>query len=130
LSAALSHTNDNPTGDAPSDPLSDAPPPETEEAGHVSLKDLIDAGVLKPPVELVKCYKDHELKATILGDGTVTFQGKQYETCSAAAVAARCSVTGKTLATSGWDFWQYTDANGNRVPVKAARQAFLAKKAK
>ena len=83
---------------------------------------------MKAPVQLKARYKGHDLKAQLLADGRVEFDGKPYRFCSGAAVGALKKLTGKKLSVDGWGFWQYTNEDGKLVPLKAARQAFLVKK--
>lgn len=42
---------------------------------HVSLADVIGAGILSPPVKFFRRYKKTMLEATLLADGRVEFQG-------------------------------------------------------
>jgi hypothetical protein len=92
------------------------------------LKDLIDAGVLKAPVGLVKEFKGHRLSARVERDGSVTWSGKRFESLSQAAAAARASVVGKNAdgdlpPTNGWTFWRLTGPDGKLVVVDEFRQA-------
>jgi hypothetical protein len=89
-----------------------------------SLKGIIDAGRLKPPLKLTKHYKSKDLEADLLRDGTIRFQGESYESCSAAAEVAASTVTGKKQSKDGWQFWRYVDENGKLVPLDTARQGF------
>ena len=95
---------------------------------NVSLLDIIDAGLLKPPVKLIHSYKGHELEAELLPNGNVSFKGEEYKSPSAAGAYARGSVTGKPMSTDGWRFWQYKDENGNFVELDTARREFLKRK--
>jgi len=95
---------------------------------NVSLLDIIDAGLLKPPVKLIRRYKGHELEAELLPNGKVRFQGESYNSPSAAGAYARGSITGKPMSTHGWRFWQYKDENGNLIELDTARQEFLKRK--
>jgi len=104
--------------------------PNSDASAGVSLKQLIDAGLLKPPLNLTKHYKGHDFKAELLPDGAIGFQGKTFETCSAAAEFARSTVTGRRMNTNGWAFWHYQDQDGNSVPLEAARQKYPNRKAK
>lgn len=94
----------------------------------VSLKDVLAAGLVIPPVELTKVYLGRTLAARIEVDGRVRFQGATYESLSAAAGMARASVIGAPAGqgyppTNGWSFWSYRDAAGNLVPVASLRVA-------
>ncbi len=84
--------------------VGDGPRPE-----WVFLKDLIDAGILKPPLKVTKCYRGTDLEADLLPTGVLKFQETEYTAPSSAAKA----VTGKP--TDGWHFWQYRDKDGNWV---------------
>lgn len=91
----------------------------------VSLKDLVDHGLLKTPLRLSNHYKGRDLEATLHKDGTVEFQGKRYTSCSTAADAARRTVIGGTPHTNGWTFWQFHDDAGQLVPLGRMRKEYL-----
>ena len=95
----------------------------------VSLKDIIDAQLLTAPLNLFVHYKGHDLKAKLLPDGTVSFQGKPYETCSMAADVARGTITGRPMKTNGWHFWKYRNEIGEAVFLDVARREYLKSKA-
>lgn len=94
----------------------------------VSLADMVEAGILKPPLKLTKNYKGQDLDAQLLGNGMVRFQGQDYKSCSMAAIVARSTVTGRRTAANGWQFWQYPDEAGKLVYLEVARQEFLKRK--
>lgn len=106
-----------------------------KDQGNVTLKEMIDAGFFKPPVSLFKHYKSkkykgkdserQKLEGKLRRDGTVEFQGEKYPTCSAAATAAKATISGKELAANGWSFWRFADGDGKEVSLQAAREAFL-----
>jgi len=91
----------------------------------VTLVDLISAGILKPPLELVKEYKGQGFRAELCADGSVKYDGKTYESCSRAASVARSSVLGRRVETNGWQWWHYRDENDNLLKLDDARQRFL-----
>jgi len=95
---------------------------------RVTLADVIAAGILHPPVKLVRKYKGQMLEARLLPDGGVEFQGTRYETGSGAAVAACSSVTGKKMSASGWAFWQTRDAEDGLHELREAREKYLQQK--
>jgi hypothetical protein len=91
-----------------------------------TLKEIIDAGILNPPVKLTRRFKDSDLEAELQADGSVCFRGKAYKTLSAAGGAAITAVSGRPVAgADGWKFWQFADKSGNRVPLDIARQEYL-----
>ena len=94
----------------------------------VSLRDVIQAGLLVPPLKLFRHYKGHDLEAELNPDGTVSFQGTSYKTCSHAADLARSTVTGRRMNTNGWTFWQYRDQNGKLLELAVPRQELLKRK--
>lgn len=111
---------------APASPKAAAKPKRGRKARSqvgVSLRDVIGAGVLKPPVRLFRRYKGRDIEATLQPDGTVEFQGSTYESCSTAAEVARGTVTGRRMNTNGWSFWQYADEAGKKRILDVARRA-------
>jgi hypothetical protein len=95
----------------------------------VALKDVIDAGLLKPPLKLTVHYKGADLEADLLPDGSVRFQGKTFKSCSTAGDYARSTITGRNMNTNGWVFWQYVDQRGELVLLDSARKEYLKRKA-
>jgi hypothetical protein len=96
----------------------------SRKEGGVSLADLIDAGLLKAPVRLFHEYKGRMFEATLLPSGDVEFEGRRYATPSAAGAAARQTVTGRDMATSGWKFWQ-VEVGGEAQTLWQVRDAYL-----
>lgn len=94
-------------------------------ASEASLKQLLSAGLIRAPLALFRKYKGVELTATVLEDGSVSFQGNAYKSCSAAGASARGSVVGGTPSTNGWTFWKYLDDDGAIHALDFARQAYL-----
>jgi hypothetical protein len=99
------------------------PSGQGRDAGRgVSLTDLITAGLLAPLVTLFRRYKGKRVEAVLLADGAVEFRDQRYRTCSAAAEAARMSVTGQRQNTNGWVFWQFQGVDGKTLTLADARQ--------
>jgi hypothetical protein len=98
------------------------------DLGNVTLKQIIDAGVLTPPVRPFRRYKGQELVAQLLPDGRVEFQGTCYDSGSTSADYARGTITGRRMHTNGWVFWQYQDEKGKKMLLADARNAYLARK--
>ncbi len=93
----------------------------------VTLLDVIQAGLVTPPLKLFKQYKGHKLEAEVLPDGTVAFDGTSYKSCSSAAEFARGSITGRPMHTNGWVFWQFRASDGKAAYLDHIRQEFLKK---
>jgi len=112
-------------------------PPRKRKAGKkerqkayigISLSQIIEAGVITPPLTIFKKYRGQEFEATVQSDGAVAFNGAVYSSPSKAADEARRLVVGGTPHTNGWDFWQYRDKSGKNVRLDAARQEYLARR--
>jgi len=96
-----------------------------EGRGANTLTDLIAAGILTTPLKLFRKYKERAIEADLLPSGKIVFQGVAYDSCSQAGEVARASVTGRTMNTNGWVFWQYRDRTGKRLRLADARQRFI-----
>lgn len=102
-------------------------PTKTPRAG-VSLRELIDRGLITPPLALQTDYLGKQLNATIQSDGTVLFDGKAYSSPSTAAGVARATVKKPTSGrkypqTNGWTFWKYRDPKtGNLLTIDMIRK--------
>jgi len=99
------------------------------QRSDVTLIDLIQAGLLHPPVELERAYKGKRLRARIEADGRVTCLGQTVDTVSMAGAVARASVIGKRPngglpATNGWTFWRLTDTAGKSRDVASVRAVY------
>jgi Restriction Enzyme Adenine Methylase Associated/Protein of unknown function (DUF1579) len=98
---------------------------------NVTVKHLLDAGLIRPGTELRQWYLGRDLTATVEPDGRVRVGGEVYNSLSIAAGAARVAVKGppedgrRYYHTNGWTFWEYTDGKGRRRPMKALRKRYL-----
>ena len=90
----------------------------------MSLRELIEAGVIKPPLEIERCYKGQQFTARIDADGLVTFQGRTYNSLSVAGAMARAAALKRSSyqATNGWIFWRLRDEAGKLVAMDTLRQ--------
>ena len=96
----------------------------------VSLADLIQAGLLAPPVRIETKYKGVRLQARIGNEGKVEFRGETFDSLSMAAGAARATVIGlredgRYPHTNGWTFWRMPGPDGKTAPVDVLRQRYL-----
>jgi hypothetical protein len=96
----------------------------------VGVRDLIEAGLVRAPLDLVKRYKGKDLTARIEPDGGVRCLGEVFNSLSLAAGRARASVIGsppgrKYPQTNGWTFWKYRDASGALKEVDDLRRSYL-----
>lgn len=83
------------------------------QATGTSLADLIASGAIVPPLRLHCRYRKRMFEALVLPSGEIEFQRQRYSTPSAAASAARETVTGKPMATNGWSFWRFDGPDGH-----------------
>lgn len=107
------------------------PKPEVEEEaieeekevigreGRVTIKDLIDEGIIMPGLKLQSTYKGETYEAEIRPDGTILYNGKRYRSPSGAGQA----VIG--YACDGWYHWKYLDPESNEWEAIAKLRAKL-----
>jgi len=96
----------------------------------VSLRDMVEAGILKAPLKLIAPYKGKNLTAELLPDGAIRFRGKKYKSPSAAGGVAKGTITGQPMSTDGWSFWLHQNHDGKLVTLDEARQTLLKNRAK
>lgn len=85
----------------------------------ITIKDLLEAGYLKPNDLLVSTNGRWPATARVTKDGHIEQGGTSYETPSPAASAA---AHGGAMA--GWDFWAIQDKTGT-VALKTLRARYL-----
>ena len=83
----------------------------------VTVGDLIEAGLIRPPFRIEREYKGAHLAGTVRPDGKIEFEGQVYDSLSTAGGMARKSVSGAPAGrpypqTNGWTFWMYSDDDG------------------
>ena len=76
--------------------------------GGVTLKDIVDAGVLKAGDELTINLRGREVTATLLADGKLEYQDQTYDGPLACAIAVR----GQTC--DSWYCWRAADHASDR----------------
>lgn len=91
------------------------------------MTDLIAESLIRPPLELSKLYRGHQLSARIEADGQLSFGGKRYVSLSTAAGVGRVSVAGpfpdrEYPQTNGWTFWQFRDSDGQLLELDVLRR--------
>ena len=102
---------------------------------RISLKDLIDADILKPPLELEQTYLGKHFTAKVNDDGTVIYNGEAYSSLSIAGGMAKAFVKGPRpvgkkpyYSTNGWTFWKYNDPEtGKLEKLDRLRNVYLEK---
>jgi Restriction Enzyme Adenine Methylase Associated len=97
----------------------------------VSVKQLIDVGLIRPGAELRQRYLGQDVTATVERDGRIRVGGEIHNSLSIAAGAARVAVKGppddgrRYYQTNGWSFWHCVDANGRQVAMGALRDRYI-----
>ena len=95
----------------------------TTPSSRVHVSDLIEFGIITPPLEIEATFKEKRVTATINDNGTITFDGHAYSSPSIAAGMARNSVSGspsdgrKFWQTNGWTFWKYHDPQTDELQL-------------
>lgn len=104
---------------APPDTADQKPPPMGKKRAHYreSLKDLIDADLLKPGTRLRPTRKNLTTTALVLPDGSLDVGGTAYGAVSQAARA----VTG-SQSEPGWEFWGAPSGDGSFVSLFTLRE--------
>ncbi len=107
--------------------------PTPPELSAVTVRQLIEGGLISPPFELRTKYKGRELSGRIEPDGRVSFGDETYNSVSVAAAMARRSVIGtppgrKYPQTNGWTFWRFKDSDGALRKLSVLRERFLARR--
>jgi hypothetical protein len=97
-----------------------------------TVKQLIEAGLVQPGMELRQHYLGQDVFATIEPDGRVRVGTEVFNSLSIAAGAARVNVKGappdgrRYYQTNGWTFWEYVDDAGRQQPIETLRKQYLA----
>ena len=89
--------------------------------GRVTMKDILDAGIITAPLELSSTYKKQTIEATVEADGRITFNRELFSSPSHAGAVAL-----NRKSCNGWIFWHYRNAHGEFKPLNDLRQAFQA----
>jgi hypothetical protein len=95
---------------------------------HVSLADVIAAGLIRLPFDIEHRYRGVELRARIEGLDRIVFDGQAYDSLSSAGGVARKSVAGPFPGrdipqTNGWTFWEYRGPDGGLHELDSFRRA-------
>ena len=95
------------------------------ETGRITLKNVLDAGLLKAGDELALRLRGQEVTATLLASGKIKYQGKTYDGPLACATAIR----GQTC--DSWFCWNAKDhTTGRSHGIGHYRAALLAQRKK
>jgi Restriction Enzyme Adenine Methylase Associated/Type I restriction enzyme R protein N terminus (HSDR_N) len=104
--------------------------PISDEVRQTTVRQLIAAGSIRPPLALFRTYKGRDLSAQIEPDGRVSCLGETYNSVSVAGGMARRSVVGappgrKYPQTNGWTFWYFRDNDGRPRQLSFLREQFV-----
>ncbi len=88
--------------------------------GGVTLKDLLETGLLKAGGELTIAVRGKDVIATLLPDGRISYQNQVFD----GPLAAATGIRGQTC--DGWHCWKAMDhATGQSHGISHYRSAFL-----
>ncbi|MBO2454200.1 hypothetical protein J4573_44430 [Actinomadura barringtoniae] len=92
-----------------------------------SINDLLRTGRLRAGTKLEATYAGQALRAELLENGHIKFNGGTHPSLTAASVAAKKHVnpdlSDRTASTNGWDFWRSQDLlTGDTVALRVIRQ--------
>lgn len=107
---------------APPDTVDQKPAPRTGQRARYeqTVKDLIDAGLLKAGTRLSPMSKQYTETAEVLPDGRLQVGDNVYTALSSAAVGVS---GGKSQP--GWEFWGAPSGGGNYVPLYRLRDRLI-----
>ncbi len=125
-----------PPASAPTNP---ATPASSKAVGdgtpwrHVTLAQLIEAGMIRLPFDIGHRYLGTDLAARIEAVDRIVFEGSAYDSLSTAGGMARASVPGsptskKVPQTNGWTFWEYSGTDGSSQPLDSLRRELFERK--
>lgn len=94
---------------------------------HVTLGQLIDAGLIRVPLDVSRHYRGTDLAARIESADRIVFNGTAFDSLSIAGGMGRLSVVGPTPGhpyppTNGWTFWEFRAADGSRCQLDTLRR--------
>ena len=95
---------------------------------HVSLADVIAAGLIRLPFEIEHRYRGASLRAIVEAPDRIVFAGEAYDSLSTAGGVARKSVAGPFSGrdvpqTNGWTFWEYRGPDDSLHQLDSLRRA-------
>lgn len=92
-----------------------------ELGGRVTIRNLLDAGIVKPGQIIFSWYKDRKCEARLLGDGSIELlsDSSKHDSLSSAGQAITHS------AVNGWVWWRTTRENGKECEMAEQRNEYL-----
>jgi hypothetical protein len=99
----------------------------------VTLAQLLDAGLVRLPLDIEHKYKGTFLRARIETPDRIVFAGVTYDSLSIAAGMARKTVVGEKPGraypqTNGWTFWEFLASDGSRRQLDTLRRELFERK--
>ncbi len=100
---------------------------------QVTLGHLINAGLVRVPLDIERQYRGTDLRARIEGADRIVFGGAAYDSLSTAGGMGRKTVVGETPGrpypqTNGWTFWQYRAGDGTLHALDELRRDLFERK--
>jgi len=118
----------DPTGASTEKAVGDGTPWRQVTLGH-----LINAGLVRVPLDIERQYRGTELRARIEGADRIVFGAAAYDSLSTAGGMGRKTIVGETPGrpypqTNGWTFWQYRAGDGTLHPLDELRRDLFERK--
>jgi Restriction Enzyme Adenine Methylase Associated len=100
---------------------------------HVTLGQLINAGIIRVALNIEHRYRGVQLAARIEDASRIVFEGSAYDSLSTAGGMARKSIIGSPAGrdfpqTNGWTFWQFRSPDGTLRVLDDLRREFHERK--
>jgi hypothetical protein len=90
----------------------------------IDISDLINSGLIKPPLRIYRNYKGRTLNAEIIQGGIVRTNGVEYGSLSLAAL----KLTGTSI--NGWRWWLFKDDSGIERTLDYLRKKYLERRSR
>jgi len=104
--------------------LKPPPPPPPPPPPKIAVKDLLNAGYIKPGDRIHRIYKGKHFEAKVLSDGRIEMEDGTV--CKSLSGAAK-HVSGHS-AEDGWHIWKYRDRSGKIVSMDEMRKSLKKKR--
>ena len=90
-----------------------------KDKNKIKIRNLIDAGIIKPSTVIYNTYKGIKYEARILENGEIRVLNNKTATFKSLSKAA-FHITGNSI--NGWVWWKCQDEKGREVPLDAFRE--------
>ena len=117
------------TPDTPTPPVDRVDPPPPKPQRQIKITSLVRNGIVEPPLDIHVEVNGRRYSAIMDAGGRVIFQGQRLRIVdamnAARRVAAAASPERVSLPATVWQFWRFTDTDGEVKQLDVLRQRFL-----